>query len=112
MPDKIDQDSAAARYLEEVRELVLRVASEADCTIFLYGSRAGGAFRRSSDVDIGFCGLGEREFLRLRDRLLSELEESVVPYHVDLVNMDAVSDRFRSTAMEKVIVWKRKSNEN
>ena len=112
MRERLHNDSVPDRYLEEVRELVLRVASDLDCTIFLYGSRAGATFRRSSDIDIGFCGLSDTEFVRLRDRLLSELEESVVPHHVDLVNMDTASDRFRSTAMEKVIVWKQKLAEN
>lgn len=109
MVDSFHSDRAGDRYLERVRDLVLRAASDLDCTIFLYGSRARGSHRRSSDIDIGFSGLTDREFTRLRDRLVAELEESVVPHHVDLVNMDTASDRFREVAMEEVIVWKQKS---
>jgi predicted nucleotidyltransferase len=93
-------------YLDQVRDLVLRVTSDIECTIFLFGSRARGLHRRSSDIDIGFSGLSEPVFTRVRDHLLSELEESVIPHHVDLVNIDTTSSYFRDTAMEKVIVWK------
>jgi predicted nucleotidyltransferase len=99
-------------YLEQMRELVLRLTSDLDCTVFLFGSRARGYHRRSSDIDIGFSGLREPVFTRLRDLLLTELEESVIPHHVDLVNMDTVSSYFRDAAMEKVIVWKQSQHEN
>lgn len=46
-----------SKYLEQMRDLVLRVTSEVDCTIILFGSRASGSQRRSSDIDIGFIGL-------------------------------------------------------
>jgi len=99
-------------YLTQARDLVLRVTSNLDCSIFLFGSRARAEHRRSSDIDIGFSGLSEPVFTRLRDHLLSELEESVIPHHVDLVNVDAASSDFLKVAMEKVIVWKQNSSEN
>ncbi len=99
-------------YLDQMRDLVLRVTSDVDCTIYLFGSRAHGICRRNSDIDIGFSGLREPLFTKLRDRLLSELEESVIPHHVDLVNFDTVPSTFRDVAMEKVIVWKQSSCAN
>lgn len=47
-----------------------------------------------------------------RDRLLGELEESVIPHRVDLVNLDAVSGDFRNVAMRRVVIWKNSSNKN
>jgi predicted nucleotidyltransferase len=96
-------------YLDQMRDLVLRVTSDIECTIFLFGSRARGLHRRNSDIDIGFSGLSEPVFTRVRDHLLSELEESVIPHHVDLVNIDTASSNFRDAAMEKVIIWKQSS---
>lgn len=101
-----------SKYLDQLRELVLRVASTLDCTIFLFGSRARGAERRSSDIDIGFGGLSESEFTKVRDQLLTELEESVIPHHVDLVNFDTAPGNFKAVAMKEVIVWKQSSREN
>jgi predicted nucleotidyltransferase len=100
------------KYINQMRDLVLRVTSALDCTIFLFGSRARGANRRSSDIDIGFSGLSEAEFIKMRDQLLSELEESVIPHHVDLVNIDTVPGTFRTLAMKEVVVWKQSSHAN
>lgn len=112
MAHTLRENTAERNYLDQLRDLVLRMASNLDCTIFLFGSRARGVHRRSSDIDIGFSGLAEPEFTKFRDHLLAELEESVIPHHVDLVNVDAASSDFRVVAMEKVIVWKQRSREN
>ena len=98
-----------SKYLDQARELVLKATADLNCTIFLFGSRARTLHRRSSDIDIGFSGLSEAMFVRTRDRLLSELEESLVPHHVDLVNIDTAPSDFRNVALKEVIVWKQSS---
>jgi len=100
------------KYLNQMRKLTLKVAKDLDCTIFLFGSRARGTERRSSDIDIGFSGLDEKTFLRTRDRLLSEFEESIIPHRVDLVNMDTAPQDFKNIAMQEVVVWKQSSRAN
>ena len=100
------------KYLNQMRELVLEVASSLNCTIVLFGSRARGIHHSSSEIDIGFSGLSESLFTRTRDRILSELEESVIPHHVDLVNMDTAAQSFKSVAMKEVVVWKQSLPEN
>ena len=118
MKKTLDQSEPVARgtvvpdYLDQMRELVLRVISGLDCTVVLFGSRARGSQRPSSDIDIGFSGLDEAVFTRVRDQLFSEIEESVIPHHVDLVNIDTADRHFRDVAMEKVIVWKQSSHAN
>ena len=66
-------------YLSQMRELVLKATSDLDCTVFLFGSRARGVYRRSSDIDIGFSDLSEPQFTRLRDHLLSEEKGEPIP---------------------------------
>ena len=112
MAQTLHKNMVERNYLNQMRDLVLRVTSNLDCTIFLFGSRARGEHRRSSDIDIAFSGLSEPVFTKVRDDLLSELEESVIPHHVDLVNIDTASSDFRDIAMGKVIVWKQNSRLN
>lgn len=100
------------KYLSQMRDLLLGVTSGLDCTIVLFGSRARGVHRRGSDIDIGFIGLTDPEFTRVRDRVLSELDESVIPHHVDLVNIDTAPGDFRDVAMKEVVVWKQSSRAN
>jgi predicted nucleotidyltransferase len=99
-------------YLEQMKKLALQTTSSLDCTVFLFGSRARGENRRSSDIDIGFRGLSEAEFIKARDHLLAALEESLIPHHVDLVNMDTASGDFRDAAMERIVIWKKSSSAN
>ena len=94
------------KYLNQTRELVLKITSDLDCSVFLFGSRARNTLRKSSDIDIGFSGLSESTFTRIRDLLLSELEESLIPYHVDLVNFDSVSCDFKAIALREITLWK------
>ena len=112
MAQTLHKVTVERNYLDQMRELVLRVTADLDCNIYLFGSRASGAYRRSSDIDIGFSGLSELLFTKVRDHLLSELEESVIPHHVDLVNLDTAPRDFRDVAMKEVIVWKQSSHAN
>ena len=112
MAQTLHNQTIELKYLSQMRDLVLRVTSNLDCTIFLFGSRARGVHRRSSDIDIGFSGLSEPAFTKTRDRLLSELEESVIPHHVDLVNLDTAPNDFREVVMKEVIIWKQSSRAN
>ena len=112
MAQTLHNHTIELKYLNQMRDMVLRVTSNLDCTIFLFGSRARGVHRRSSDIDIGFSGLSESVFAKARDRLLSELEESVIPHHVDLVNIDTAPGNFREVVMKEVIIWKKSSHEN
>lgn len=109
---QLHTNTVERNYLEQMRDLVLRVTANLDCTIYLFGSRARGAYRRSSDIDIGFSGLSEPVFDKVRDCLLLELEESVIPHHVDLVNFDTASSAFLDAAMEEVVVWKQSLHTN
>ncbi len=76
----------------------------ADSKIFLFGSRAQRKHSTSSDVDIGI------ESENLSPMLLSEIkeiiEESFVPYHVDLVDFSQVSDDFKREALKQIEIWK------
>ena len=112
MVQRVNNDVAESKYLNQMQELVLRATSDLDCAVFLFGSRARGVQRRSSDIDIAFSGLSEPLFTKIRDHLLSELEESMIPHHVDLVNMDSAPGHFRDVAMKEVIVWKQRSHAN
>ena len=112
MAQTLHNHTIELKYLNQMRDMVLRVTSNLDCTIFLFGSRARGVHRRSSDIDIGFSGLSESVFTKARDLLLSELEESVIPHHVDLVNIDTAPSDFKEVAMKEVIIWKQSSHTN
>ena len=69
---------------------------------FIFGSRASGKNRKFSDIDLGINGpkpLTPKEYVRIQ----GALEESDLPYHVDLVDFNKVSDTFKRISLSSII---------
>lgn len=67
----------------------------------VFGSRADGTARRYSDIDVGLAG-EPLAFDRLA-RLAEALEDSELPYRVDVVNLAQTSHEFRTVALRTAI---------
>ncbi len=65
--------------------------------LFLFGSRATGTARRFSDVDVGIEGPKPVSSTILMN-VQETLEESDIPFKVDVVDFSQTSDRFRLLA--------------
>ncbi|MFK5948773.1 MAG: CinA family protein, partial [Methylococcales bacterium] len=72
--------------------------------IFLFGSRAKGTAGGMADIDIGVLSESVVAKKILND-IKETIEQSFVPYDVDLVDFNAVSEAFKQQAMKKVIPW-------
>lgn len=73
--------------LEQVKNIVLSEVEKTSTAVFLFGSWARGEERRTSDIDIGILHNSEltpEVFSKIR----WALEESTVPYRVDVVDLD------------------------
>jgi predicted nucleotidyltransferase len=96
--------SFETKCLETVRRIVLRRVDTERYAVFLFGSRAENDARSSSDIDVGVWG--EEGLPRcVIAEIKEELEESIVPYHVDVVDFSNVSDEFKSVALIHIIPW-------
>jgi predicted nucleotidyltransferase len=72
--------------IEELRRMVLDALGERDAAVWLFGSCARGEPRQHSDIDIAVLPRDElpRGFFA---ELLADIEDSQVPYDVDLVDL-------------------------
>ena len=95
------------RCLNIVKTKIITLSEGRDGKIFLYGSRALGNFRRGSDIDIGVENMDESSFRKLKIQFDLFWEESIVPYHVDLVNFNFVKPEFRKIALKGIKIWKK-----
>ncbi|MBI5471525.1 MAG: nucleotidyltransferase domain-containing protein [Ignavibacteriae bacterium] len=93
-----------ANCLELVRSIVLRRVDAKRFAVFLFGSRAENNARHGSDIDIGIWG-DEKFPRRTIAEIQEELEESIIPYHVDIVDFATVNDDFKQIALTHVIPW-------
>jgi predicted nucleotidyltransferase len=94
-----------ARALASVRRLVLEALAGCDARVYLFGSSATGAVRHASDIDVAVEPRGPLPAAALA-RLREALEESTVPYEVDVVDLGQASEAFRTRVRRGGVVWK------
>ena len=64
------------------------------CRVYIFGSRARGDYKQGSDIDLALdlgVKIDSNKIYAIKDRI----EESTIPLHVDLVDINAVSEKFR-----------------
>lgn len=91
-------------YVDQVRAIVERELSGHAVDVYLFGSWARGEARRTSDIDVAVLPKGELAWAIL-SRLREALEESSVPYAVDVVDLREVSAEFRARVLREGVRW-------
>jgi len=96
-----------ARYLEIMLNILNEFTPEYEVRIF--GSRVRGTSRKYSDVDLLFIGKKQ-----LDTKILNNLKDlfscSDLPYMVDIIDWQTISDSFREAIGSNSIVIKKGSN--
>lgn len=91
-------------YIIRLQRLVLSLMREEPADIFLFGSWARGEQRQGSDVDLAVAYRGPSNALKLAE-VREALEESTIPYNVDVVDMQQASDALRAQIRKDGIKW-------
>lgn len=87
------------RYLNQIKQLI-QTEIPPKVRVFIFGSAARDD--RFHDLDIGIEGLSDKISLgQLRDRL----EDSTLPYSVDLIDFDRVDEDFKQSVMKDKVLW-------
>ncbi len=92
------------RYLEQVKEIVLDHLRGRDVAVYLFGSHAAGTSRRFSDVDVAIDAKSPIPASLWAD-LRETLEDSTVPWHLDLVDLGEVDPAFRRRVISEGLPW-------
>ncbi len=103
-PTAASSGSSASDALAEVRRIVLAGLSGYAVDVYLFGSRARGTARRGSDVDVAILPTAPLP-PGLLARVRESLEESHVPYVVEVVDLSEASDALRRRVLEEGIRW-------
>jgi predicted nucleotidyltransferase len=96
---------ARARALERVREITLQVLGDRAVRVYLFGSSVTGRVRRSSDIDVAIEPRGILPAALLAE-LRERLEESEVPYDVDVVDLSVASPEIRASVEREGLLWR------
>ena len=95
--------------LKLVRQLVLGGLGEYPARVYLFGSRATGRARPASDIDVAVWPLAELPVGTL-SLIREALEESLIPFTVDLVDLRDTDEGFRARVLAEGIVWHEPEN--
>jgi predicted nucleotidyltransferase len=106
------KESLRSRSLTELRhqaveEIVRQIHAHLgdSVRIYLFGSMGRGDYGITSDIDLGLDAEGPIAVERLAE-LREQLEDSTIPYFVDLVDLNAVSPSFRKKILEEAMLWR------
>lgn len=93
------------KYLLELKDLILSELKNEKVKVFIFGSRARRDNYIASDVDIGY--IPSNNFDTKKIALLKEkIDNSNIPYKVEIVNFDHVSEDFKNEALKNIEIWK------
>lgn len=90
-------------YLIEIADLLRPILAGVSCRVYLFGSRATGTAQLGSDVDVAVDADEDVSTLLSRARFV--LEESTIPYKVDLVDLRRTGPAFRRQVIEEGVLW-------
>ena len=93
------------QYILELRRVATDFFKSDEVKIVLFGSRARKDSHTSSDVDIGIIPYGRFDEKRIT-LFREKLEDSNIPYGVDVVNLSEVSEELREQALKEAVLWK------
>ncbi len=95
---------AGQTELTKVRDLIVTGLANVDARIYLFGSWARGEQKRTSDIDIAIEHQGNvtpEIFMKIRELL----EESSIPYRVDVVDLVKAGSMLAQKVKEEGILW-------
>lgn len=79
----------------EITRNILTKNLPINTTIWVFGSRAKGTARKFSDLDLLIDTNHQPLHLETMTSLMDDFEESDLPYKVDIVDWNTISDSFR-----------------
>lgn len=89
---------------QEILKIIARHLPLENYRVFLFGSRALNRAKKWSDFDIGIEGKSSIP-LKTLAKIEVDLEESDIPYIVEVVDFNRVSDKFKNFALNNIQLW-------
>lgn len=90
-----------AKMKRLLKAIIYKYLKGADYKTFIFGSRATGQLGHFSDLDLGI--LGQKKIPgHILEKIREDLENSSIPYKIDVVDFHKVSAKFRSLALKNI----------
>jgi hypothetical protein len=92
--------------LETDKQLLIKIIRKhlPQVTLYLFGSRARGDYRSESDIDIAL-DTGKSIDPFILSTIQEEVEESIIPFTVDIVDMHNIAETLKNQIIKDGILW-------
>ncbi len=97
--------NAGETNLSRLKNMIVEYLKDEKVRVVLFGSRARKDNTHYSDVDLGLIPYGR--FDRYKITSLNEMiENSTIPYKVEIINLGEVSEDFKKEVLKDAVIWK------
>lgn len=100
MPKKLNISDAHLKIIKTILNKYLPIHA----IVWVFGSRAKGSARKYSDLDLLIDSNNKPLSSSLKGNLEDEFEESDLPYKVDIVDWNTITDEFRQMIKDERVV--------
>lgn len=90
------------KYLDRILNIINSIIQDDNLEIYAFGSRVTGKAKQYSDVDIALKSKEKIDPNKL-NKINIELENTTIPYEVDVLDLNSISDNFKN-CIEKDLV--------
>jgi predicted nucleotidyltransferase len=104
MPEKQHTSNSKEKYFEKIREVITKHLTNYKYELYLFGSQARRKAGRTSDIDVAILPKTPLP-VGLLSRIREELEESRIPYPVDLVDLSKSTRKFLEQVRNEGRLW-------
>ena len=91
------------RHIEFIKQVLDNTIADDRAQYFIFGSRAKGTNAEYSDIDIAIKLENEKLTSDVLGKILIEFQDSTLPYQVDVIDLNAIDDKFKSMIQESLI---------
>ncbi len=88
-------------HLEIVKGVLNKIIPNA--TVYVFGSRAKNCAKPYSDLDLAIDINGEKLNLSTLAKLKSAFEETTIPYKIDIVDLNSISEEFKNNIKNDLV---------
>jgi len=96
--------------LTQLRNIINGVVKGVPVNVYLFGSWARKQEKRTSDIDIALYSK-DKIPMKVWVELHENINDSTIPFHVDLVDLSTTNPVFIEKVMKEGIIWKDCSND-
>jgi len=86
---------------EKIKKIIFQFLNPKEYQVFIFGSRVIGKAKKYSDYDIGIFGKKPVPW-HILSAIEEALEESDLPYKIDVVDFHSVASNFKKVALSKI----------